>query len=119
MVIIAQEEKFARVFGMKLDFSELSRVATFFRAFAEPTRLALLQELKEGEHTVGELVEALPTTQANVSKQLRTLFEAGLVDRRKDGTRVIYSVCEPAVLDLCAIACDKLNRDARPKKLHF
>jgi DNA-binding transcriptional ArsR family regulator len=104
---------------MKLNSDELTRVATFFRAFAEPTRLALLQELKNGECTVGELVETLPTTQANISKQLRTLFEAGLVERRKEGTSVIYSVCEPAVLELCRIACDKLNRDARPKKLQF
>ena len=104
---------------MKLNFGELERVALFFRAFAEPTRLALLQELKDGECTVGELVEALPTTQANISRQLRTLFEAGLVDRRKEGTRVIYAICEPAVMELCQIACDKLNRDARPKKLRF
>lgn len=104
---------------MKLDLSDLDRVATFFRAFAEPTRLALLQELKNGEHTVGELVEALPTTQANVSKQLRILHDAGLVERRKDGTRAIYSICEPAVMELCAIACDKLNREARPRKLTF
>lgn len=104
---------------MKLDMAELERVATFFRAFAEPTRLALLQELKESERTVGELVETLPTTQANISKQLRTLFEAGLVERRKEGTSVFYSICEPAVMELCSIACDKLNRDARPKKLRF
>ncbi len=104
---------------MKLEFSDLERVAGFFRAFAEPTRLALLQELKAGERTVGELVDALPTTQANISKQLRVLHDAGLVDRRKDGTRVIYSVDEPAVMELCRIACDKLNREARPRKLRF
>lgn len=104
---------------MKLDLSDLDRVASFFRAFSEPTRLALLQELKGGAMTVGELVAALPTTQANVSKQLKILHTAGLVDRRKDGTNVYYSICEPAVLDLCKIACDKLNRGPRPKKLSF
>lgn len=104
---------------MKLDLSDLDRVASFFRAFSEPTRLALLQELKGGAMTVGELVAALPTTQANVSKQLKILHTAGLVDRRKDGTNVYYSICEPAVLDLCQIACDKLNRGPRPKKLSF
>lgn len=106
---------------MKLSLEELDRVAGFFRAFSEPTRLALLQELKDGPHSVGELVDALPTTQANVSKQLKTLHLAGLVARRKQGTSVIYSIAEPAVLELCRIACEKLNHPStpRPRKLTF
>lgn len=104
---------------MKLDLSDLDRVASFFRSFAEPTRLALLQELKQGPRTVGELVDTLPTTQANVSKQLKILYDAGLLSREKQGTSVSYSICEPIVLDLCRIACEKLNREAKPKKLKF
>ena len=104
---------------MKLDLPELERVAMFFRAFAEPTRLALLQELKERERSVSELVENLPTTQANVSKQLGVLHQAGLVKRRKEGTQVIYSIQEPAVMELCRIACEKLNRAPRPRELRF
>ena len=104
---------------MKLDLSDLNRVASFFRSFAEPTRLALLQELKQGPRTVGELVDTLPTTQANVSKQLKILYDAGLLSREKQGTSVSYTICEPIVLDLCRIACEKLNREAKPKKLKF
>ena len=105
---------------MKLDLSELERVATLFRVFGEATRLALLQELKDGPKSVGELVDALPTTQANVSKQLKMLHDAGLVTRTKQGTSVIYEICEPMVFELCKIACDKLNRPAtKPRKLSF
>ena len=104
---------------MKLDTIELERVAGFFRAFSEPTRLALLQELKDGPRSVGELVETLPTTQANVSKQLKILHASGLVSRRKDGTSVIYQICEPAVMDLCRIACDKLNRESATRRIRF
>lgn len=104
---------------MKLDLSDLDRVAAFFRAFSEASRLALLQELKEGPRTVGELVDALPTTQANVSKQLKILHTAGLVDRRKEGTNVYYSICEPIVMELCRIACDKLNKQPTPRILKF
>ena len=105
---------------MKLDLSDLERVANLFRVFAEATRLALLQELKEGPKSVGELVDALPTTQANVSKQLKMLHDAGLVTRTKQGTSVIYQICEPMVFELCKIACDKLNRPAaKPRKLSF
>jgi len=105
---------------MKLDLSDLERVANLFRVFSEATRLALLQELKDGPKSVGELVDALPTTQANVSKQLKMLHDSGLVSRTKQGTSVIYEICEPMVFELCKIACDKLNRPAaKPRKLSF
>ncbi|QTN33504.1 winged helix-turn-helix transcriptional regulator [Akkermansiaceae bacterium] len=104
---------------MKLDLSDLGRVASFFRAFSEPTRLALLQELKDGERSVGELVEALHVTQANISRQLRVLHEAGLLSREKRGTGVFYEICEPIVLELCKLACEKLNREPKKRKLGF
>lgn len=126
MVILAQEKCSATLTApsghpyMKLAPPDLERVAHLFRVFAEATRLALLQELKDGPKSVGELVDALPTTQANVSKQLKMLHEAGLIARTKQGTSVIYEICEPIVFELCKLACDKLNRPAaKPKKLSF
>ena len=96
-----------------LSHAELARLAELFRCFAEPTRLALLQELKGGPHSVGEMVTATAGTQANVSKQLKVLHQAGLVSRTREGTTVIYAIAEPFVFELCALACDKLNRDAQ------
>ncbi|HSP41271.1 MAG TPA: metalloregulator ArsR/SmtB family transcription factor [Luteolibacter sp.] len=105
---------------MKLDAQQLERVANLFRAFAEGTRLAIIQELKEGELTVSEIVERLTTSQANVSKQLKLLHDAGLLTRRKQGTQVLYQIADPMVFELCRTVCDKLNRDAvRPAKLRF
>jgi len=105
---------------MRLRFEELERVAGLFRAFAEPTRLAILQELKDGERSVSDIVELLTTTQANVSKQLKHLFDAGVVTRRKLGTQVFYAIGDPVVFDLCKMVCEKLNRDAvKPAKLKF
>jgi DNA-binding transcriptional ArsR family regulator len=109
---------------MKLDLTDLERVANLFRVFSEATRLALLQELKDGPRSVGELVDALPTTQANVSanvsKQLKLLHDSGLVTRTKQGTSVIYEICEPMVFELCKLACEKLNRPvSKPRKLSF
>lgn len=105
---------------MKLDSAQLERVAGLFKAFAEPGRLAILQELKSGEMSVSELVDALPTSQANVSKQLKLLHDAGVITRRKDGTLVLYRIADPMVFDLCRMVCEKLNRDAvKPQKLRF
>ncbi len=105
---------------MKLDIAQLERVANLFRAFAESTRLSILQELKSGELSVSEIVERLTTSQANISKQLKLLHDAGIVNRRKHGTQVRYQIADPMVFDLCSLVCDKLNRDAqKPAKLKF
>jgi DNA-binding transcriptional ArsR family regulator len=105
---------------MKLSFEQLERVAGLFRAFAEPTRLAILQELKAGEASVSDIVAALTTSQANVSKQLKQLHDAGVVSRRKQGTQVLYAIADGMVFELCSMVCEKLNRDAtKPAKLRF
>ena len=105
---------------MKLELPQLERLSTLFRAFGEPTRLAIIQELKGGELGVSEIVERLTTSQANISKQLKLLHEAGLVTRRKLGAQVLYQIADPMVFELCRLVCDKLNRDAaRPAKLRF
>lgn len=105
---------------MKLQPEQLARVASLFRAFAEPTRLAILQELKAGELSVSEIVDQLHTSQANVSKQLKILHDAGLVARRKQATLVLYTIADPLAFELCRLVCDKLNQDAaRPAKLKF
>jgi DNA-binding transcriptional ArsR family regulator len=105
---------------MKLGAEELERVAGLFRAFAEPTRLAILQELKAGELKVSEIVARLNTSQANVSKQLGQLYAAGVVSRRKRGTEVLYAIADEMVFELCRMVCEKLNRDTpKPATLRF
>lgn len=105
---------------MKLAPNDLERIANLFRTFSEPTRLAILQELKDGEKSVSEIVNALTTTQANVSKQLRLLHESSILTRRKEGTRVLYCIEDPIVFELCSLVCNKLNHDrGMPKRLKF
>src|SRR5262245_18279492 len=79
----------------RLDMIQLEAVSRLFAVLAEPTRLAILQQLKDSPRPVGELVEALGAKQANVSKQLGILHSAGLLDRRREGSQVIYSIREP------------------------
>jgi DNA-binding transcriptional ArsR family regulator len=66
--------------------------ATLFEILAEPSRRRVLDLLLEQEHTVGELVEALDMSQPAVSKHLRVLREAGLVEARIDAQRRVYSL---------------------------
>lgn len=95
-----------------LDREQLDAVARLFQVLAEPTRLGIVQSLKESPRSVGELVDALEAKQANVSKQLGVLHDAGLLARKRQGNQVIYSVCEPMIFDLCDLVCGKLRRDA-------
>jgi DNA-binding transcriptional ArsR family regulator len=105
---------------VKLDENQLARVARMFKAFAEPTRLAIVQELKCGELAVSEIVDRLTTSQANISKQLGLLHDAGLLSRRKQGNQVLYGIADPMVFELCRIVCEKLNNDAvKPARLQF
>ena len=65
-------------------------MATSFELLADPTRRRMLDELRAGERSVGELVERLKMSQPAVSKQLRVLREAGLASVRADAQRRIY-----------------------------
>jgi DNA-binding transcriptional ArsR family regulator len=97
----------------------LEQIAARFRALSEPTRLAIVQELKSGEQTVGELVETLGLSQANVSKQLSVLRDAGFLRREQRGTSAVYSIGDPVVMELCRLMCDGMNRRAKELSREF
>ena len=97
----------------------LEQIAARFRALSEPTRLAIVQELKSGERTVGELVEAIGLSQANVSKQLSVLRDAGFLRREQRGTSAVYSISDPLVMELCKLMCDGMNRRVKELPSQF
>ena len=70
------------------------------QVLAEPRRLAILDLLREGERPVGELVDHLGVSQPAVSKHLRVLRDAGLVDVRADAQRRLYSVRPEPLVEL-------------------
>ena len=85
-------------------------IAERFRALSEPTRIKLLDRLREGEATVLELSGAIGTTQQNVSKHLGMLHRAGIVARRKQGNFVYYSIADAGVFGLCETVCGSLQQ---------
>ncbi|WP_027891211.1 ArsR/SmtB family transcription factor [Calidithermus chliarophilus] len=77
--------------------------AEFFKALGHPVRLAVLDALREGEKSVGRLVEELGLEQSSLSQQLGVLRQRGFVEARKEGTSVYYRTADPdvyAFLDL-------------------
>jgi DNA-binding transcriptional ArsR family regulator len=73
--------------------SDLCRILT------HPVRLHILDELREGEKSAGELSEGLDSTKANVSAHLATLRKAGVVSARREGQRIYYSVKFPRIYE--------------------
>ena len=88
-------------------------VAERFKALAEPARLQILSALRDGERTVGDLVDRTGLGQANVSKHLHLLRLAGFVARRKDGLFVRYRLADRDVLQLCDLICGRIEAEAR------
>ena len=78
--------------------------ATFFKALAHPLRIRILEVLVEGEHSVQALQAKLGADQPFVSQQLAILRAKNVVSARKDGTSVHYSVRDPLIGDLLAVA---------------
>jgi DNA-binding transcriptional ArsR family regulator len=74
--------------------------AQALQALGDPTRRAVLEELREGPRAVGEIAARLPVSRPAVSQHLRVLKEAGLVTERQNGTRRLYRVNPDGLADL-------------------
>lgn len=71
-----------------------------FAAIADPNRRYLLEELRRGPKTVGELASGLPVSRPAVSQHLKVLLDAGLVNAKAEGTRRVYAVSDSGFLKL-------------------
>jgi DNA-binding transcriptional ArsR family regulator len=90
------------------DAAEL--IARRFRTLSDPTRLRILDTLRDREEaSVSELTDALTTSQQNVSKHLAALHAEGYVARRKEKTSSLYRISDPAVLELCEQVCSGIE----------
>ena len=88
-------------------------MAVRFRDLGEPMRLKILERLFRSPASVGEILDTVGGTQANVSKHLAVLRTGRLVRGRKEGNRTVYSISDPALERLCAVVCEAVSRDAR------
>jgi len=91
----------------------LDLMAEKFRMLSDATRLAILRALMVGERNVTQVVEETGRGQANVSKHLKMLADAGLVARRKEGLQVFYRLDDPLVERLCKLVCETIVEEVR------
>ncbi len=88
----------------------LEIVAARFRALSDASRLQILQYLFKQEHSVQELCELSGMSQANVSKHLSVLAEQGIVQKRRQGLFVFYSIADSSIYELCDIVCGAVGK---------
>jgi len=90
----------------------LTQVAAYFQTLSEPTRLQILNFLRQGERSVGELASLCGYTAANISRHLAMLAQHGLVVRESRGTSVYYRIADPSIYELCDVVCGNIARQA-------
>jgi DNA-binding transcriptional ArsR family regulator len=87
----------------------LERTAATFRVLGDASRLQILQTLVAGPKSVNQVAQATGKGQANVSKHLAVLANAGLVSRTPRGNQALYQVADPLVFKLCDLVCGSLK----------
>lgn len=84
-------------------------VSRYFSVLGEPTRLRILHALCQEERCVNEIIKVTGLAQANASRHLGLMYQAGLLSRRREGTQIFYKVADPMYLELCRTVSRQLS----------
>ena len=82
--------------------------AEVFRVMSAPMRLKIISSLCNGEKNVGELLREIKTTQPNMSQHLNTLYQSGVLGKRRDGVQIFYRIINDRVVTLCRAVCTQI-----------
>lgn len=99
----------AKTLNQKNSAVALAPVADYFKMLSEVSRLQILNCLQSGEKNVTQLSEETGLGQANLSKHLKILTQAGILNRKPVGVSVYYEISDPMIFDLCELVCDRLT----------
>lgn len=91
--------------------------ARYFSVLGEPTRLKILHVICQEEMCVNDIIRRTGLLQANVSRHLGLMYQAGLLSRRREGTQVFYQVAEPLFVELCRTISVQVASRMSPSKL--
>lgn len=88
-----------------------SAAAELFGLLATPIRLRIISALCQGEKNVSQLLQAIETTQPNMSQHLATLYRAGVLGKRRDATQIYYRIVNDQAASLCRAVCTQIALD--------
>jgi ArsR family transcriptional regulator len=85
--------------------------AELFGIMSAPMRLKIISCLCDGERNVSYLLSKIGTTQPNMSQHLNTLYQAGVLGRRREGVQIYYRIIDDRIPALCRAVCSKIETD--------
>jgi ArsR family transcriptional regulator len=85
------------------------------KTLASPKRLEIINALKDGEKTVGELVDILGVPKANVSQHLAVMRHKGILKSRRDGVNIYYRIANPKVVQACGLMREVLTEQMKER----
>lgn len=88
---------------------QIEKAAEVFRVMSAPMRLRIISCLCSGEKNVGELLQEIDTTQPNMSQHLNTLYQAGVLDKRRDGVQIYYRIVNDNIVNICRAVCKQTD----------
>ncbi len=88
------------------------KAAEVFRVMSAPMRLRIISALCHGEKNVGELLAEINTTQPNMSQHLSTLYQAGVLGKRREGVQIYYRIVNESVVSLCRAVCVQIASES-------
>ncbi len=88
---------------------QIEKAAELFRVMSAPMRLRIISCLCSGEKNVGELLGQIDTTQPNMSQHLNTLYQAGVLDKRRDGVQIYYRIVNDNIVNICRAVCKQTD----------
>jgi len=89
--------------------------AEIFRVMSAPMRLKIISCLCNGEKNVSQLLEEVDTTQPNMSQHLNTLYQAGVIGKRREGVQIFYRIINDRVVTLCRAVCTQIAIESELK----
>lgn len=91
--------------------------ADLFRVMSAPMRLKIISCLRDGEKNVSYLLGKINTTQPNMSQHLNTLYQAGVLGKRREGAQIHYRIVDERVAELCRVVCTRMaaERDVKQR----
>lgn len=100
--------------GDDIDDGVFESVAELFSLLSTPIRLKIIRALCENEKNVSQLLAEIETTQPNMSQHLSTLYRAGVLGKRRDGTQIYYHLQSQRVAMLCQAVCSQVATERHP-----
>ena len=86
--------------------------AEVFRVMSAPMRLKIISCLCDGEKNVSYLLSKIDTTQPNMSQHLTTLYQAGVLGKRREGVQIHYRIIDDRVAALCRAVCTQIATES-------